>query len=39
MVKDPPTNNPIVKGKWWDSDQKKNLQLSLDQKVANDLKS
>ncbi len=33
----PPTNNPIVKGKWWDSDQKKNLQLSLDQKVASDL--
>ena len=33
----PPTNNPIVKGKWWDSDQEQDLQLSLDQKVASDL--
>ena len=35
--KDPPSNNPIVKGKWWDSDQNDNLQLSLDHKVAKDL--
>ncbi len=36
--KDPPSNNPIVKGKWWHSDQNNNLELSLDQKVADDLK-
>ena len=36
--KDPPSNNPIVKGKWWTSDQSDNLQLSLDHKVATDLK-
>ncbi len=36
--KDPPSNNQIVKGKWWYSDNNKNLELSLDQKVANDLK-
>ena len=35
--KDPPSNNPIVKGKWWDLDQNDNLQLSLDHKVAKDL--
>ena len=34
----PPSNNPIVEGKWWDSDQNDNLQLSLDHKVAKDLK-
>jgi putative ABC transport system permease protein len=36
--KDPPTNNPVVEGKWWDTDEKNNLKLSLDSKVANDLK-
>ena len=36
--KDPPSNNPIIKGKWWASDQNDNLQLSLDHKVATDLK-
>ncbi len=36
--KDPPPNNPIVEGKWWDVDKKNNLKLSLDQTVANDLK-
>ena len=36
--KDPPSNNPIIKGKWWTSDQNDNLQLSLDHKVATDLK-
>ena len=35
--KDPPSNNPIVKGKWWNSDQNDNLELSLDHKVAKDL--
>ena len=34
----PPSNNPIIKGKWWKSDQSDNLQLSLDHKVATDLK-
>ena len=34
--KNPPTNNQVVKGKWWYSDQKNNLEISLDQKVAND---
>lgn len=34
----PPTNNPIVEGKWWDYDKKTSLQVSLDHKVANDLK-
>ena len=28
----------IIKGKWWHSDQNNNLELSLDQKVATDLK-
>ncbi len=36
--KDPPSNNPIVKGKWWNSDENNKLELSLDHKVANDLK-
>ncbi len=37
-LKDPPINNPVVRGKWWNSDDKNNLKLSLDAKVANDLK-
>ena len=37
-AKDPPLNNPIVKGKWWEKDEKNKLQISLDYKVANDLK-
>ena len=36
--KNPPLNNPVIKGKWWDKDEKNKLQLSLDYKVANDLK-
>ena len=36
--KNPPFNNPIIKGKWWEKDEKNKLQLSLDYKVANDLK-
>ena len=34
----PPFNNQIIKGKWWEKDEKNKLQLSLDYKVANDLK-
>ena len=34
----PPLNNPVIKGKWWSKDEKNTLQLSLDYKVANDLK-
>jgi putative ABC transport system permease protein len=36
-AKDPPFNNPIIKGKWWETDEKNKLQISLDYKVANDL--
>ncbi len=36
--KEPPINNPLVKGKWWSSNQSNTLELSLDNKVANDLK-
>ncbi len=36
--KDPPPNNPVVNGEWWYEDNKNNLELSLDSKVANDLK-
>ena len=34
----PPLNNQIIKGDWWEKDEKNKLQLSLDYKVANDLK-
>ena len=37
-LKDPPSNNQIVEGVWWTFDQKKKLELSLDHKVAKDLK-
>ncbi len=37
-TKDSPTNNPVVEGEWWDSDKENNLKLSLDHKVAKDLK-
>ena len=37
-AKDPPSNNPIIEGKWWNNDEKNKLQISLDHKVANDLK-
>jgi len=37
-LKNPPANNPIVEGEWWYSDEKNNLKLSLDHRVANDLK-
>lgn len=33
----PPENNSIIKGKWWNLDQKDNLKISLDYKVALDL--
>ena len=36
-IKDPPTNNPVVKGKWWDEENSENLKISLDSKVAKDL--
>ena len=36
--KRPPANNPIVEGDWWNADEKNNLKISLDYKVANDLK-
>ena len=36
--KEPPFNNQIIKGKWWEKDEKNNLQVSLDYNVANDLK-
>ncbi len=36
--KDPPFNNQIIKGKWWEKDEKINYKVSLDYKVANDLK-
>ena len=29
--KDPPANNPVVEGKWWDEDKRNELKLSLDQ--------
>ena len=35
--KEPPSNNPVIKGKWWDKDEKNKLKLSLDYNVANDL--
>ena len=34
----PPFNNPVIKGRWWLKDEKNKLQLSLDYKVANDMK-
>ena len=37
-AKNPPANNPVVKGKWWYEDKKNELKLSLDHKVARDLK-
>ena len=36
-TKYPPTNNPVVKGKWWDDDDNDYLKLSLDSKVADNL--
>ncbi len=33
----PPSNNPVVEGKWWNLDDTNNLKISLDQKVANNL--
>ena len=33
----PPFNNPVIKGEWWEKDEKDKLQLSLDYTVANDL--
>ena len=37
-VKEPPLNNPVVEGQWWYDDDKNNLKLSLDYKVAKNLK-
>ena len=34
----PPLNNQIIKGDWWEKDEMNKLQLSLDYKVAKDLK-
>ncbi len=35
---DPPLNNPITKGKWWDNNQnEEELLISLDSKIAKDL--
>lgn len=36
--KKPPSNNPVSKGKWWDKDSKDKLYISLDSKVAKNLK-
>ncbi len=36
--KDSPSNNQIEEGEWWNSDEKKELKISLDHKVAKDLK-
>ena len=36
--KDPPLNNPVIEGKWWEKDEKNRLQISLDYKVAKNLK-
>ena len=36
-AKVPPANNPVVQGKWWDEDNKNELKLSIDHKVAKDL--
>ena len=33
-----PTNNQIVEGQWWDSDENKELKLSLDSEVAKNLR-
>ena len=35
---EPPLNNPVVEGQWWYDDDKNNLKLSLDYKVAKNLK-
>lgn len=37
-LENPPHNNRITKGEWWYDDNEDNLKVSLDQKVANDLK-
>ena len=37
-AKDHSFNNSIIKGNWWDEDEKDELKLSLDHKVAKDLK-
>ncbi len=34
----PPSNNPVVEGMWWNLDEEKKLKISLDYKVAKDLK-
>ena len=36
--RDPPINNQIVEGKWWNSGKENNLKISLDSRVAKDLK-
>ena len=35
---EPPSNNPIVEGKWWNSENKNSLTISLDATIAKDLK-
>ena len=34
----PPANNPVVEGKWWDEDERNELKLSIDHRVAKDLR-
>ncbi len=37
-TKVPPANNPVVEGKWWDEDERNELKLSIDHRVAKDLR-
>ena len=37
-AKVPPANNPVVEGKWWDEDERNELKLSIDHRVAKDLR-
>ena len=37
-LKNPPFNSPVIEGNWWKKDEENKLQISLDYKVAKDLK-
>ena len=37
-AKVPPANNPVVEGKWWDEDERNELKLSIDHRVAKGFK-
>ena len=37
-AKVPPANNPVVEGKWWDEDKRNELKISIDHRVAKDLR-